>query len=555
MLFIHHSTPKKQATSAFIVLVLLFSMGCFHEFYKVERTSLNNFKETVNTEKVEKPDYYIVHYQDKAMHLSDLFFQDGNLHGTLSELPFHRNRDPINPVKPVRYRPQEKYVLEEVHLVLNEDVLIDFEPGEFTVPDLGISEIHVYDKDNGATISHHIGSLLGFSLTGIMVMSADWEHFGDVPSFGNVESCPFVYANNGHTFQLQGEVFAGAIFPQLERHDYLALPNLKVVDNGYQIRIANEQAEYHHINLANLIVVEHPQDSKVLLDKNGIAHTISDPKVPKAAKAPSGKDLLPFVTQQDFNIYYYEEGDLLQNYVELNFEKPKAATNAKLLLNARSSYWSTIMFSSITEMLGNTYPQWVAQMSGLPIQQVHQMMDNQGLRLGIYLWSDGDWRLIDQIDQIGPVAFRDVIIPIDLNDHQGNEVRVKVEGGHLFWEMDFAAMDFTPDLQLKMEEYQPGYAKASDGKVYTKALGKDDRRYLELPADGQQVTIWYPAVTYQSGNQTSIFLHSKGYYEHLHEYDFAPDMVNFPQLDQPGTFIQYSKNRFETYVKTQSLQY
>lgn len=549
MLFTHHHSNQSRGLYLLALISLLFFSGCFHEFYKVQRKSLDEFRQYGFSDTIIRSDYFILHGQEKAMHLSEVYLTDGYLHGTLSELPANRIRNPRLYQKPVRYRPNEKYILEEVHLFLHDDIALDMEQGEISIPDLAISEVYLYDEDLAATSFNHAMSIMGLAATGIVIANADWDYFGSSPSFGNIESCPFVYAQSGLRFRLQGEIFAGAIFPQLERHDYLPLPDLKPVDHAYQLQITNEQPEHHYINLANLIEVDHPEGTEVLLDASGVPHTIADPQIPVKALAPNGHDLLPQVKQQDFNVYFYEEGDQLYNYVDLSFEKPAPADAGKLVLSARSSHWSTLMFSSITEMLGNAYPRWTAQMAERPTSEIQQMMDAQGLRMGVYLWTENSWQLIDRIEQIGPVAFRKVVIPIDLSDHREDTVRVKIEGGHLFWEMDYAAMDYTPNLDLRPKESQPGYAVGKDGTVYTKALGTDDRQYVELPSEGQEVRIWYPAFPARPGFQTSVFLHSKGYYKHLREYHTEPDMVNFPQLDQPGTFIQYSRDRFTEYMQ------
>lgn len=555
MLFIHHTSLKRKVIHVLALLMLLFSIGCFQEFYRVNRSSLTDFKATVNTGKVQRSNYVVLHHRGEAMHFANIFSQNGKLNGTLTQLPESRDRNPRTYFKPVRYQPEEIYILEEIHLFTNDDTTFALTSGAFSLPDSAITEIHVYDKDKGATAASHIVGFAGLAATGFVIVElANYEPitFNRSSSEG---SCPYVYANDGHTFRLQGEVFAGAIFPQLERHDYLPLPNIRPIDGGYQLRITNEQQEYHYINLAKLIVVEHPENSEVLLDKNGQPHTLLAPQLARKAEAPNGKDLRPVVAEKDFNVYFYEEGDLLQNHVALTFDKPTHATDGKLVLNAKSSHWSTMMFGSITEMLGTGYPKWVAQMSELPTPNMHQMMDAQGLRLGIYLWSDGQWKLVDRVENVGPVAFRDLIVPIDLTEHQDEEVRVVIEGGHLFWELDYAAMDFTKDQHLNYRELAPQYAISSDEEEPTKALSKDDDQYFELPANGHQVSIWYPAVPSRNGYTNSVFLHAKGHYEHIRNYTNEPDMANFPNLEQPGTFIQYSRDRFEAYLKTQSLQY
>ncbi len=57
---------------------------------------------------------------------------------------------------------------------------------------------------------------------------------------GSSGSCPYIYAYNGQSYVFNGDIYAGAIYPCLERHDYTRLNGMLAVDGKYRIKIANK---------------------------------------------------------------------------------------------------------------------------------------------------------------------------------------------------------------------------------------------------------------------------------------------------------------------------
>ena len=83
--------------------------------------------------------------------------------------------------------------------------------------------------------------------------------------------------------KLNVEMYGGAIYSSLERDDYMPLPNLKDFNEEYQLKISNELQERQYTNLAELVVIQHPENSSVIIDKNGTIQTIISPFSPSKA--------------------------------------------------------------------------------------------------------------------------------------------------------------------------------------------------------------------------------------------------------------------------------
>jgi hypothetical protein len=99
-------------------------------------------------------------------------------------------------------------------------------------------------------------------------------------------SCPSIYAENPDGVVFEGDIFAGATHPQLERHDWLPLSQLKPNDDVYRLRMLNEDPEIQHTNFLELIAVDHPVGALVGYDKYGRLLALAEPKSPIIATDP-----------------------------------------------------------------------------------------------------------------------------------------------------------------------------------------------------------------------------------------------------------------------------
>ena len=86
------------------------------------------------------------------------------------------------------------------------------------IPLGAIERMEVYDVDLGTTVFATVGGISGTVGCVFMIILL------------TKQSCPFVSAHNEEGFEFSGEIYSGAIYPPLERHDYLPLSALAPVD-------------------------------------------------------------------------------------------------------------------------------------------------------------------------------------------------------------------------------------------------------------------------------------------------------------------------------------
>lgn len=548
----HHILLRKIAfrrkilcTISWIVLIAYVNLAIGCSYYSV--SSLEPLSRQSIVEQIQKKGKYIIlHQGEKAGHLKDITINDvaHEMKGTLEPVP--ENHVYYKTAK--KYRKANEYKkagtknddlpIHEIHIYTSlspEDLY-----SQVTIPFSTITRIEVYDTHVGATVF----SALGFIAiaTGLVALVA----------VALKSSCPFVYTGDGEGFTFTGEMYGGAIYPSLERDDYMPLPDFKPADGQYHIRISNELLEKQYTNLANLIVVEHPSSSSALVDKNGNIQTITQFENPHLATTTTNKDIESLVLKKDSISYLFDEdindGKDLSGLI-LSFKKPKNSKSGKLILSAKNSFWLDYVYGKFNEQFGTYYNTFAEKQKKVKSQNLNQWSLKQNIPLSVFIETETGWKFVDYFNSIGPLASRDVIMPIDLSEIKGENVKIKLECGFMFWEVDYAAMDFTENIPVKISEIAATSARDENGRDVSSLIAATDNKYLIQPEIGNVATIAYAATAPQiQGNVQSVFLHSRGYYEYVRSYENMPNILTLQSFKEKGGFTKFSKNQYNEFI-------
>lgn len=407
---------------------------------------------------------------------------------------------------------------------------------------LNIEDIHkleIYDIDQGATLfvsSLVFAGLAAFVMAVVLVIIILTK-----------ESCPFVYSFDGTDYQLSGEIYSGAIFPSLERDDYLILPQLQPHEGAYKLRLANDIEEIQHTNLTILRAVDHPQGTELLVDKYGRYYTVSDPQTPISAKTPGGQNVLEMLKNKD---QYRYSGDISadktrpKDAVDISFSRPVNSDNARLLLRAKNSFWLDYTMGRFFDMFGNKYQSWYARQSAAGDQNP-DWSGKQGIPLSVYLKRDGKWQYVDSYAIVGPIADRDIVMPLDLSGITGDKLEIRLECGAFFWDIDYAALDSTPQKQVKESILPLRSAIDNTGKDVRDILMADDDRYYTQNM-GDHAYLEYDVPPLQTGMERTLILHSKGHYQKLRDPQGKPNIAKLSKFRQAGALGSFSRELFHT---------
>jgi hypothetical protein len=195
--------------------------------------------------------------------------------------------------------------------------------------------------------------------------------------------------------------------------------------------------------------------------------------------------------------------------------------------------------------LGTYYANYMEQQKRRPASELLQWVKNQSLPLSIQVKGSQGWQTVKDITTTGPVAYRETAVSIDLPESSSDVVEIKLSAGFLFWEIDYAAMDFGEELPFTIEKTEPVSAYDETGKDVLSTILKEDGSYLTQPEIGNAATISFrSAGKKQEGQQTSYILESKGYYEHIREFNTKPNVAFMQQFRNPGGFPKYGKQLY-----------
>lgn len=352
---------------------------------------------------------------------------------------------------------------------------------QVSIPLSSIQRIDLVEADTGKTTGSYLLGGVGIA-AGVLVLLY-------IILLLTKSSCPFVYAYDGHQYRFVGEAYSGAIFAPLERDDYLPLPALPP-RQPYQLKLTNELQERQHTNLAELWVVDHAAHTKVLLDQRGGVHTIAQPQAPVSVASAGGVDCSRQLLAPDRQAFLFNEelADSVANSLTLTFAKPTQARTAKLVLRAQNSLWLDYLYGEFARKFGAYYTRWVQQENRLPAQKINQWQLDQGLPLKVYVETAHGWQLVEHVPMVGPLAARDLVVPIPLADVASSQVRVKLEAGFMFWEVDYAALDGSPDQATTLEKCCPLSAVDEHGVDHRADLAAD-AQYLHQYHPGTEVTL------------------------------------------------------------------
>jgi hypothetical protein len=540
------------------VLAVLFFLNCMTgcTYYKVitkTRITSEDLRKEVSNMK-----YLVLHSGDSVWNFLQSEITDTKVTGIVSGIPDFQLQHIITSQKGGRYNHADKdIVLKQVNLYLHDSLLPEIKTGDKIEFDFtAVSKMETYNKNKGKSTATWLVPVVVVPIVAVGVMAI----------VAVATSCPFIYVNNDNGFEFTGEIFGGAVYSSLERHDYLPLPAIKPSENQYTLKISNKLAEIQHINLAELWIVSHPENVTVLPDRYGSIHTVNHPVLPIEAYSSANKDLLPLLSTSDQNCFLFDEEPSLTgdtnafNSVVMTFTVPSEADTGKLVIKAGNSLWGDYTYGEFMKLFGNKYDKWVRTQGNVAAEKNIQWKMDQRFVLMVYLETNNGWQFIDYFDLIGPMGDREMIMPIALekalfsksptNDRM---IRIKLESGFKFWELDYAAVDFSENSRITIDYMQPVSATTESGKDVTHFLTENDNNYYVQKNTGEEGVVIYNDSPGIPGMKKSVFLNAKGYYEHVRDYQYPPDKELLLTFRIPGRLSQFSFLNYKEFIKAKAV--
>jgi len=414
-----------------------------------------------------------------------------------------------------------------------------------SIPIQDVELVLIKKVDAGASFLATIGAIAGIGLGGLLLIAL------------LKESCPFIYSFDGENYVFDAEPYGGATCEGLKRTEWCGLQYIKEVDGQYRLRITNEVEETQYTDELRLVVIDHPRGVQVVPDESGQIHTFSRPISPNRAYDSTGRNLMPYFSDNDWIFWQTRSEDKdpakkesLKEELIFEFPKPEGAEQAKLLFNGCNTLWASQMVKRYLELYGNKVQECYAKMNsqGLSYQTVMAWNEKEELyRLQIRVETDQGWRSKGTIVGGGPFVSEDKAYTLDVRDVPGNTLKIKLTPPAAFWMMNYIAVDYTDDLPVSTLELEPVHAEDHRGEDITEILTQNDKKYHIMPNIGDYADLTFKAPQLNSNMKRSVILKASGYYDiHLNATGEPRNDILSRFLTEPGFAIQYG---FQEYLK------
>ena len=513
------------------VLLLLASTGCFRNYYRIAKQPSEVSPETIDSlQKTSR--YFILRSGEYAWHMKNISVSSDQktIKFEPAELPFyhqlHLKKGEHHQNMQYKKNEPTRAVLEEVHFFIAPEPML--KDDVYTLPVDKIQRIEIIEKDGGRTVASYVGGTIG--IVGAIAAGAF--------IIAVLTSCPFVSPYDGKEFSLQGEIYGGAVYPQLARHDYIKLNMAPTPGGNLQLKISNELKEVQHTDLAELITVNHTKDVSILSDQEGNIYSIKTPRPAFSAFTKNNTDVTDLLSAKDGRIMEMTDSSS-ENTIILRFNK-SAQTNGKLVLSLKNTFWLDHLYGKMLEGFGSYYNTFVASQKNKTADELNKWTDDQKIPLTVSVKTKQGWKKVSAINTIGPVAFRDIVVPLDFAESVENIAEVKISSGFRFWELDYAALDCSENEILKIERQLPVIATDETGSKVSHKLLAADGNTLDQPQPGNVTTITYNYLKPLNGEVQTYILHTKGWYETIRDFEGKPNVTFLQHFKKAGAFATFS---------------
>jgi hypothetical protein len=275
--------------------------------------------------------------------------------------------------------------------------------------------------------------------------------------------------------------------------------------------------------------------------------------MPLKVNSYNGSDIKSSVVRKDEDVFFFNDQDFSQNGIFFTFKRPAGLSHGNLVLKAQNTLWADYLMGTFFSKFGNRFDPWMEKQFKLPASEHQQEQRNADIPLTIYLKQHGQWKPVEYLNPVGPLAYRELVVPVDFSDSDAENIELKLETGFMFWQIDYAAMDYTAQAKLTVNRLNPIQAIGTGEQNWTQALKGMDGNYMAQETSNQVTEIVYPANPAPKGMVQSLFLHTSGYYELIREFQGAPKIMELNKFRVPGYFSEYSRMEYLKFLGKKDL--
>ncbi|HWR83273.1 MAG TPA: FlgD immunoglobulin-like domain containing protein [Candidatus Deferrimicrobium sp.] len=344
---------------------------------------------------------------------------------------------------------------------------------------------------------------------------------GKVTVPGEGGGCPTLYTWHGSGYVLENPILThsqGKRAPQPADDFYPLTFGIAEDDGSYKLEIRENEQEISFIDQVELIVVDHPVESKVGIATDGQVFTYQRTIEPLAAVDQSGEDLMPLIGRlDDVWLDVDQAGSMIVTY-------------------PNPFYGSASYSFALSDVPGPPPPKkkiTPENTDGQGDNVVAEIEDVRGAWHSLgeippreFYTENSAWRFESGAAELGE-TFR---------------VRLSWKTGY---KSDFQGLDLTDDSYFLAQRLAPAAAEHSVvGKVVGPLAYSDNDVMTLRPGEKIELKFAVPAGTGLKGYDRKFFLHSHGFYKTLTPDNALPTHFalghNYPNPFNPTTTISFS---------------
>jgi hypothetical protein len=349
----------------------------------------------------------------------------------------------------------------------------------------------------------------------------------------NLGSCPAIDSWDGSDWRIDSGTYSGAITAGLSRAE---LDNLEyaVPDEGtLRLRIRTEPGETDHIDAVEVLAATHPAGTQAIPDAAGQVHAVGRLAPPIRAVDDRGRDAGPQLARRD--AWAWESVPTgrdtarladVRSWLDLTFVRPEGAQTARLVLDAVTTPWAAYLNHELLALNGTGTADWYQMMDGNPLAAaMFTATRTREAWLGASVRTRDGWQRQGVYSEAGGEVSREQVAVLDLSAVDGDTVFVHLESAPSFWLVDYAAMDFGPELPVGVQPLSPTRAIARDGRDVRSLLSAADRAEL-VQETGDWTELSYAVPPVPAGEHVSYLVRTTGWYR-----------IHTPQTGAPQTAL------------------
>ncbi len=353
-------------------------------------------------------------------------------------------------------------------------------------------------------------------------------------------SCPTFYADNGDTLQVSAEGFSTSILPFLEATDVDMLYNAKY-EQDFKLLVTNEAMETHSIRHVDILCAEKSNPNQRVFASVADRYYLTEQiESPTACTSQLG-DCVDKVIQPDGKEYFSlsdDENLLTKEEIFVTFDNSETYDKG-LIIGKRQSLMTTFLLYQSLAYMGKGASYFLSDLERDGAYPRTNVIDELG-GIEIHQKIGGQWILIDEISEAGPIATDFNIIPLGTLENGSHDFKLVLTKG--LWRIDYLALAGIVE-ETKIARIHPNRVEKVVG-VEINPLEKllaTDKYLVTLPGD--QYFLHYQ-LPYTHGE---IFLESRGYYLEWIRDEWIADQ-NFRKL-------RYLVNHPRSYLKKMAKAY